>query len=299
MVQLKMSPTKNLLLCLTAFALMGIGVSVAAIWFLWLMPKIARQDPLWEERFSAKTMWTQAQKGIRRYGWEHDDFFYVGRYGDKEWAEWIMAQAESGKEIATCGVVGHKDAALKFITCHDPAPGTNYNTEAQWIGWWKTNKGKSQLEWIQSGLRQFGVVAHLPSISQDAEPLLTLLGNKRTNVTEKIPAHVKYNAFRWLRDSEFDVIAYAISNVTVHTPEMVRVGVIEYSKFEKLFPKRDQIGVLPLKPLSVDQEAGYKIAFYDLEVQLSGYAAMLAPMILGCVLLRQAKTTQEPGRQSR
>lgn len=285
-----MSPQrKRLLLRASAIALIGIGVTVAAGWFLWLIPKINRQDPLWEERFSAKSKWEQVQKAIRRYGWNHDDFFNVGRYGDKSWAQWIIAKAVAGEEIATCGSVGHKDEALKFITCQDPAPEMNYNTEAQWISWWNTHKDKSQIQWIQSGLSNFGAKLNLSSTSLDAEPLLRLLGNKSTNLTQKIPAYVKYNAFRWLRDSDFDIIAYAISNITAETSETVRIGAVEYGKLEKLFPKRDQIGVLPLKPAASDEEAGYTIAFYEPKVQISGYAAMLLPIIFGIWIWRRSR----------
>jgi len=60
-------PRKRLLQRAFAIFLICVGVSVAAGWFLWLIPKINRQDPLWQERFSAKAKWTQVQKAIRRY----------------------------------------------------------------------------------------------------------------------------------------------------------------------------------------------------------------------------------------
>ena len=140
----------KIILWATGIALICASFATIGIWFFWLLPVAQRSDPHWHEQFSRMAYWKQVQKQIRSYGWTHDDFDPVGHYGDKGWAVWIMSKAEAGQAIANCGSIGHKDAAMKYITCSDPASGTNWNTERQWLGWWNTNKEKSQLDWIRA-----------------------------------------------------------------------------------------------------------------------------------------------------
>ncbi len=265
--------------------LICLSLTVIAVWFLWLVPFIRTSDPLWEARFTRKAYWDEIQKHIHRYGWTHDDFETVGHYGDKNWAVWIMDKAKAGQAIAECGRIGHKDAALKLITCSDPAKGTIWNTEAQWLSWWSTNQDRSQLEWVQDGLRAYGVSVHLPPNEADWEPLLALLGNKSTNAVERIPKFVKYNAFRWLRDTGFDAISFAMSNVTAQTPSLVRDGVIEYGKLETRFPKEDKIGRLELASPAPELDASYQPAFYRPGIQIGGYALMAVPFLAGIFVL--------------
>jgi hypothetical protein len=277
------------LLCIAAVAICG--------WFFWLVPVVRRYDPLWQEQFTRKAYWKEVQKQIHRYGWTHDDFDPVGHYGDKGWADWIMRQAEAGQRIANCGSIGHKDAALKYITCSDPALGTNWNTEAQWLDWWGTNKNKSRLDWVQAGLRTYGVSVHLPLSETDYEPLLALLGNKSTNATEKIPAFVKYNAFRWLRDGGFEVVPFAMSNLTAQTPALVRAGIVEYGKYDRAWPKEDGVGRLELASSPSDLHDSYRPFFYSPTVQIGAYSLMTVSLLAGAVLLvyscRHRKTTED------
>ena len=254
-------------------------------WCFWLLPATRRYDPFWCEQFSRKAYWNEIQHDIRRYGWSHDDFGFVGDYGDKSWAVWIMGKAQAGQEIANCGSIGHKDAALKRITGNDAAPGTNWNTESQWLSWWSTNKEKSQVEWIQAGLRNYGVSVHIPPVDADHEPLLALLGNKSTNATEKIPPFVRYNAFRWLRDSGFQAIPFAMSNITAQTPPLVRDGVFEYGKFERAWPKSDDIGILEFIAPAPDADIPLRPAFFGARVQLGAYSLMVVPLLGGTTLL--------------
>ncbi len=277
-----------------------ICTSVAAIcvWFLWLVPSVRRLDPLWEERFTRKSYWNEVQRHIRRYGWKHDDCVVVGNYGDKTWAEWIMSKAEAGEKIADCGAIGHKDSALKVITGNDPANGKNWDSEAQWLGWWSTNKDKSQLEWIRSGLQIYGASVHLPPSEADYEPLLAFLGNSSTNAAEKIPFFVKYNAFRWLRDAGFQPIAFAMSNVTAQTPKVVRDGVLKYGKFDQVYSKMNEIGRLEFANPPSDLQEGYRSQFYAPKIQIAGYSLMTVPLVAGVALLLCSRARRQKAEQS-
>ena len=146
--------------------LLGLGAVTAVFWFCYFKPATKRFDPLRPLQFTAKAYWKDLQKGIRRFGWAHDDFVTVGRYGDKAWAQWIMKKVQDGEPISDCGLIGHKDAAMQYITCQDPAGnddhGDRFWTEKQWLAWWRTNEAKSQVEWVQDGLGKYGVRVHLP-----------------------------------------------------------------------------------------------------------------------------------------
>ncbi|MBI4232724.1 hypothetical protein HY605_05840 [Candidatus Peregrinibacteria bacterium] len=279
------SQHKKLIQRIAGILFIILSFTVVWFWFFRLVPIVRRYDPCWYEQFTQKAYWKAIQDNIRRHGWTHDDRGPIGLYGDKQWARWIMARAERGEIISECGNIGHKDAALEFITNHNPAKGKEGGIEKEWLQWWSKNKDKSQLEWIKDGFVQYGVQVHIPPEADDWEPLLVLLGNTGTNEANKIPSYVKYNAYRWLRDSGFDPIVFAISNVNVSTPDVVRQGLFEYSKYFDIFPKRDQVGILPFRDEPKDDHDNSRPVFFDFRFQAVGYSLMIFPILLGAALL--------------
>ena len=103
--------------------LICLSLVLAGVWFFLLSPYASLDEPLWRARVSKAEHWKETQKLIHRFGWSHDDSSPVGDYGDKRWAEWIMTKVEAGESITGCDN-GHKDVALKMITCADPVDGT-------------------------------------------------------------------------------------------------------------------------------------------------------------------------------
>jgi hypothetical protein len=69
------------------------------------------------------------------------------------------------------------------------------------------------------------------------------LANSETNQLHAVPKEMRYNAFRCLRDSGFDAVAFALSNRTV-SAEIER-GLLEYGKMERLWPSAGGVGILP------------------------------------------------------
>jgi len=267
------------------FCLVVVGVVANLCWFFWLKPRVEWADPLWSEQFTRKTFWKETQQQIRRYDWAHDDFVAVGKYGDKKWAQWIMARAQAGEQIADCGDVGHKDAALDYITGQQPADKTDWNTTAFWLAWWETNKQKSQTEWVRDGLKAYGVQLEIPPRDKDYEPLLALLGNSSTNESERIPSSVKYNAFRWLRDSGLNSTVFALSKVNAQTPDLVRQGLMTFYQYEKAWPKEDGIGLLELAPTPLAEvDSGFSYSHLR-KIRVMAYIMMIFPALAGGYLL--------------
>ncbi len=243
-------PRRTRWLRIMGSVLLCLGLGLAGGWFFWLVPFVQPADPVWREQFSEKALWKATQNRIRRLGWSHDDFGAVGEYGDKQWAEWIIHRLKPGQDFSDFGPsqVTHADSALEYLTAQDPTTKSAKKEEADaagaWLAWWQTNQQKTQVQWIQDGLRLYGVTAHLPPDPADWAPLLALLGQSGTNRDEVAPRYISYNACRWLRDSGFEAIPYALSNLTASAE--VRVGLLRYAKFEGTHPRHLGLGILPL-----------------------------------------------------
>lgn len=274
---------------ISAAALIAIGAGVFVLWHCWVMPDARRGDHRWAHRFTTDGYWEYVQQHIRRYGWGHDDFGDVGMWGGKDWAIWIMARAEAGQNISDCGRIGHKDEALKWITCQDPSGGKPWGTEGDWIGWWRSNHSKSQIEWIRDGLASYGAPVHIPPSDADRPDLLALLGNTETNEPTALPHFVKYNAFRWLRDSGFDPVAFALSNAAESTPADVIRGLSEFRRHYEWAPRRNTPGALPLLPSTEPELERPRPAALYFETRATAYALMIIPTAAGIFLLRSKK----------
>ncbi len=147
--------------------------------------------------------------------------------------EWAIEHLRKDKDFFACACSGE---VLADIANQMPADG--------WIDWWERNNTKTQEEWLKDGFARYAVAVHVPPAESEIEPLLSLLGNSNTNESERIPGYIRYNAYRWLRDSGFKPVGYAVSNLSESTSEVVKKGLVRYSQFELLCPKQDQVGIL-------------------------------------------------------
>ena len=212
------------------------SVCLAYFWFYTIAPVRHSLDPAWYRCHSAEAYWAEVKTGIQRYRWGHDG--PVGLFADAEFMAWGMSQTEPDDDISGCSA-GHRDSYFRQITNQDPG-----ESAAEWLAWWKENASKSQEEWKRDGFTPYGVTVSIPPSEADAIPLLTLLGNVSTDESDRIPDFVKYNAFRWLRDSDFNPVVFAISHVTNSTPTEIKMGLFEYLRHERAFPTRDHVGEL-------------------------------------------------------
>ena len=84
-------PGKRRLLSVVLMLLGGTGL----LGVFWLLPYMSRShDGEWKELHSERGQWEHTQDFIHRFFWRHDDTFPVGKYGGREWAEWIIARAQ-------------------------------------------------------------------------------------------------------------------------------------------------------------------------------------------------------------
>ncbi len=238
------------LLRVLAVLLIGTGGFCGYWWFYKFAPSCRTLDPKWYAAHSQREYWREVQKGIHRGRWFHDDGFTVGEYGDKSWAEWIMAHVTPGSDMGCMGGgLCHSASSMRYITNQDVGD----NADA-WLDWWDKHKSKSQEEWIAQGFRQRGFEIDVPPTLAQAPRLLSLLGNSETNKLTAIPGEMKYNAFRCLRDSGFEPVAYALSNRMV-SAEIER-GLLEYARMERQGAAARSVGIRLFGKKDEDQWEG-------------------------------------------
>ena len=187
--------------------LTGTGLLLAAgllsfAWFYWLAPVKHLYSHVWIHKHSTTRWWEEAQKTVDRIGVSHDVGIEIGRWGGKEWVVWIMKHIKPGQDIDSCQA-SHLASALADMTNQQ----LGYTADP-WLAWWNTNQYKSQVEWIREGFAQKGVTLQHPLTTNN---ILTLLKLSRlatnsplvTNTPRHLQSSLRFNAFRWLRDSGF------------------------------------------------------------------------------------------------
>lgn len=276
-----------------AALLIGGGLFCGYWWFYKLAPSRRTLNPEWYISHSQREYWTEVQKSIHRGVWFHDDGFTVGKYGDKSWAEWIMAQVSPGGNM---GCIGggpcHSANSMRHITNQDVGEDAD-----AWLDWWDKNKSKSQEEWIADGFRQRGFEVDVPPTSAQAPYLLSLLGTSETNELSAVPGEMKYNAFRCLRDSGFQPVAYAISNRRVSAE--VEHGLMEYARRDRHWPAASGVGILPFGKKDEDPWEGMaRPAMLDTKFQIMANTLSTGLPLFGVALLilsvRRKKENVEP-----
>jgi hypothetical protein len=204
-----------------------LATAVSFLWFYWLGP--LRQFGHWIETpytLSPREEWTRTKRRIRRTGWNHSDCITVGRYGDKEFAAEMIRRMKPGQYISSCWG-GHKDEALRTMTNQDAG-----DTVKEWQEWWQANKHKTQQQWIREGFEQAGLTLHSPLTKQDITALLLIISRPG-----ETPDYHWNNAFRWLRDNDFDPRSFTPYDLEGDDPDALLAGLIRYTQWGTRYPK--------------------------------------------------------------
>jgi hypothetical protein len=230
---------KIALLRIVGIPLCIIGLVAGYFWFYHWGPMRRVFDPAWYRQHSEAAYWEEYQECVRRSGWTHDGGFIVGRLGDKRWVQWIMDHVRSDDDLLGCRA-GHKDHALRFLTNQDAG-----HSAADWRAWWEQNKSKSQEDWVREGFHNYGVDLHTPLTPANTIALLKLAAYTERQ-KDSAPDYVQYNAFRWLRDSDFDPEKLAIKDIPTKDADRVLQGLVRFARLSGKHPKSDGVGVLNL-----------------------------------------------------
>lgn len=187
-------------------------------WFL-VRPWLQGGAPEYAPHLSAQGFWESKQVHLKWGPWWHEDGNTVGAFGHKEWAERLIQWMADGKEMDSCSS-GHWEEALPMITNQELAFD---DSGKAWQDWWRTYGQLSQEEWIQDGFKKLGFEVQLPHSKDDWPALLAILGRSPgptpadsggmgRRQSHTFPYHVRYNAYRWLRDSGFEPVFYVLAN---------------------------------------------------------------------------------------
>lgn len=286
---------RNFVILAIGTLLIFVGAYAGYWWFYRLAPARRTLDPAWVLSHSQQEFWQEVQKGIHRGFWTHDDGFHVGRCGDKSWAEWIMTHTEPDTDMHCFGPHSHSATAMRYLTNQDAG-----ESAKEWLIWWDTNKDKSQIEWISDGFKEHGVTVGLQPTPEQTEQLLALLSASDTDEENVVPTFVRYNAFRWLRDSGFQPAAHVVSQNGLSAQQAA--GILEYERFLERWPIGCNVGILRPDTDSSDQ-LNYEIPLLTTRFQIGAHLAIWLPIILGICLvawslrkrLRNRKTTEHAG----
>ena len=123
-----------------------------------------------------------------------------------------------------------------------------------WEDWTTANRDRSQEEWIKDGFLKYSIEVHLPPQSDDAVPLLRLLGRKTWHflwsgpqgekAPEAVPSYIQYNAFRWLRDSGFNPHQFAAEHSAQAAEPDILEGLLQFYRWRNAYSGREGLGVL-------------------------------------------------------
>lgn len=252
-----------------------IGIFCGYWWFYKFAPARRTLDPDWYNTHSQRDYWREVQKGIRRGMWQHDDGFTVGKYGDKSWAEWIMAHVTPGTSMGCLGGQPcHSATAMRYITNQDAGEEAD-----AWLKWWAENKSKSQLDWIEEGFRECGYDIDVPPVKEQISTFLTILGGSENEDGISFSDALEYNAFRCLRDSGFEPIAFVISNPKPSSE--VERGLLAYASMERRWPPTDRLGILPFEDIHADDERVFLPLMLTPRFEVMANILVFGPLLLG------------------
>lgn len=259
------------------------GVAAGYFWFYRLAPLRHIVDPNWQRTHSASAIWAEEQENYRRTNESPDTFFQgnmIGYYGDKAWALWLVENLKNDKDFRFCGCT---ESVLSRMTNQ-----CIIGDRDAWIEWFREHEGESQEQWIQQGFAKYGVTVHLPPTEEDREVLLTLLANndKDADGVSKIPAELRYNAFRWLRDSGFSWRDYLDAHPDWRISERLVAGTFRYVTCLELFPAGDGLGRLALSDdRSSPDETSFLSPLVSPAAKATAYGTIFGGLILGVSLL--------------
>ncbi len=259
-------------------ALLAVGMCASYWWYYRVAPYRKMYDPDWCREHSTLAYWEAFRSCYDRHEWPHDAVS-IGKAGDKGFMATLIARIRPGDGISECDF-GHVAHLFPYITNQDVG-----DESSAWLAWWKTNQTKSQVDWIRDGFAARGISVTTQLQGVVIVPLLEIIGNTDTNQATRIPPFLKYNAFRWLRDSGFEPVLYAVSNLTAATDVQTKNGLIAYAKWERTNPRRDAIGVLSFGQL-IDPWTGWtKPIIFESRFLATIYSAIYGAPLLGFALL--------------
>lgn len=214
------------------------------------------------------------------------NFFGLERWLWGGWTAWATAQTVRSTILGDLYVLLIRSFAMRFITNQDVGEKAD-----AWLDWWETNRAKSQEEWIADGFANRGFKIDVPPKSDQTCVILALMGSPEAEESAAIPEHMKYNAFRCLRDSGFEPVQFVLANHAI--PTDIEGGLLEYAKWQRRWPEAIGLGTLPFANKGGTTEHQYPPTILKPVVKTAACTIIFVSAALGVVLFlwsfRQSK----------
>ena len=264
---------------------------LAFLWFFWLIPVKHLCSGDWEHKHSNYARWIEDQKSIHRIGVTHDTGIDLGYFGGKEWTIWIMGHIKPGKDITSCEA-SHLGNALAKMTNQQLGDQSD-----PWLAWWKTNQNKTQLEWIRDGFASKGVVLQQPLTTNNILVLLKLANLTTnsvvyTNMPGSLRPSLRFNAFRWLRDSGFRTRDLDINTIATEDKDQIIRSLINYAEWFGIHG--DDPGKLPIREKNVYDDWWPDAVFETRPYRWTLYFIIATAALGGWFLLRLNRRPNAP-----
>jgi hypothetical protein len=281
---------KKILLRLFGGLLLLTACALAFFWFFWLAPFKHLYSGEWEHKHSNYGRWIEGQKSLHRIGITHDISGPLGDWGGKAWTAWIMQHIKPGQDISGCQA-GHVVIALADMTNQQ----LGYEADI-WLAWWTTNQNKTQLEWIRDGFASKGIALQQPLTTNNILTLLklaTLATNDATctNIPSILQKSLRFNAYRWLRDSGFKAKELNLDTIAAEEKNQILPSLIGYAEWYG--EHRDDPGKLPINGRDTDHSWPDAI-FLEPRLRWTLYSIIAITALGGWFLLRQSNRMAHP-----
>jgi hypothetical protein len=213
----------------------------------------------------------------------HEAGRFVAQWGDKEWTRRLIEGVKSGElEFNSCSD-GHIEGTLQTMTNQDLP-----DEKDAWVAWWEENKDKTQEEWIRDGFEDAGVTVTDELTDELTLELLIILGSlslqknehgenedeqieqqetseDSENIEYDYPTCCSFNAYRWLRDHNFQWQSIRYDDIPEEHREVVFYGMRMYVFLSERCPKDDlyigECGPLVQGPMKKAGDFGIPLFF--------------------------------------
>jgi hypothetical protein len=98
--------------------------------------------------------------------------------------------------------------------------------------------------------------------------------------------YLQYNAFRWLRDSDFEPDKFKAQSIPAEDANRVLQGLVRFASLSDRYSKHDGLGVLNLgKPLDPTDDYGARPMCVTAWFQILANVIVFAPLCMGMLFL--------------
>jgi hypothetical protein len=224
------------------------GFSVLTLWYFALRPRWQIIDADWLDDHTEHHAWVLEREVFHRLPLPPSSLTGSGRidrYGGKE--EFAKIVESKG----SYGVIGFCECCVCSALCE--ISNHNLPSLSDYKAWYADHSHESQLEWVKQGFIKAGIPVAEAGEAANVATMLDVLGAKAKGPPRpsyfrrsqwKYADYLRYNAFRWLRDTGFEPLDWLRVPLSLTLSSTKERGLQEYLQFDRHHPKALNVGRL-------------------------------------------------------